>query len=468
MSIAFNFRTLAVLLLAAPAARAQNLDAIPQLQDAFLSSQIANMSLGEVARANAGKSTARPAGTASLAYTSTPALRARTVQAYVDRLKPTNPTAAQAVVASLGPGKNDYGPVYLQMTKDSGLRENDAADNLASFLILGWMIVNNVQDGNAITVPMARGVRAQITPLLAANTKLRTAGAAGQVGEEMKLQFVLLQGGWQSALKENTLAAYRQGIAAMFKNKYGMDLSLFKLTDQGLVAKSGAAASGGAAGAAPTTKTAVATAPAAPSGTGAAAGAQWFFRSVGDAYGGITFEPVALLANGQYCDVGETPLETLNPAADKAKRPAAWGTWRKNGSAVVLTGSKGHTASYTLGSGSWFPAYAAGAVPLQRTYKNSRGGSMGGATSLVISKLNFLDDSHFSEGADGGVVTANAAGGSRRSASGTYRLQGHTLTLTYADGRTVRKSFAIGAAGTPAHADNSMIFIGGDAYIEDK
>jgi hypothetical protein len=122
---------------------------------------------------------------------------------------------------------------------------------------------------------------------------------------------------------------------------------------------------------------------------------------------------VALLANGQYCDVGEGPLESLNPAADKAKRPAAWGTWRKSGNAVVLTNHKNQSNSYTLGTGSWFPAYAAGAVPLKRTYKNSSGGSVGGTTSLVISKLTFLDGSHFTAGADGGIVTANAAGGSR-------------------------------------------------------
>ena len=465
MRIAFNSYALAVLLLtAAPAAHAQNMDAMPQLQNAYMSSHIANLSLDEVVRGNASAASGKTKS-ASLAYTSTPALRARTVQGYVDRLKPKNPAAAQAVAASLGPGKNDYGPVYLQMTKDSGLRENDAADNLASFLILGWMIVNNVQDGNAITVPMARGVRAQMVPHLAANSQFKAPGAAAQVGEEMKLQFVLFQGGWQAAIKGNTLPAYRQGIATIFKNQYGMDLNRFTLTDQGFAAKGSAAASAGAAG---TTGKTTATPATAATGTGAAAGAQWFFRSVSDAYGGITFEPVALLAGGQYCDVSDSPLESINPTADKAKRPAAWGTWRKNGSAVVLTNYKGQSNSYTLGTGSWFPAYAAGAVPLKRAYKNSSGGSVGGATSLVISKLNFVDGSHFTEGADGGVISANAAGGSRRSASGTYRLQGHTLTLTYADGRTVRKSFAIGAQGTPARPSNSLIFIGGDAYTQDK
>ena len=78
-----------------------------------------------------------------------------------------------------------------------------------------------------------------------------------------------------------------------------------------------------------------------------------------------------------------------------------------------------------------------------------------------------MDGSHFTEGQNAGIVSGNAAGGNRRSTGGTYRLQGHTLTLTYEDGRTVRKSFALGATGSPARATNTMIFIGGDVYTDE-
>jgi hypothetical protein len=249
-----------------------------------------------------------------------------------------------------------------------------------------------------------------------------------------------------------------------------MDLSQLRLTPQGFVAKGATAtasrpATNGTAAAAAASSSAAT--PATASGSGLAAGAQWFFRSVSGGTGGISFEPVALLANGQYLDLGSEPLEAVNLAADKAKRPAAWGSWRKNGSTFVLTDYKGRPASYTLGTGSWFPAYPAGAVPLKRAYQNASGGSVGVATSLVISKIQFLDGTHFQEGKDAGIISANAAGGSKRSGSGTYRLQGHTLTLTYTDGRTVRKSFALGAEGTPARASNKIIFIGGDAYTDD-
>jgi hypothetical protein len=182
---------------------------------------------------NAGRSftATRPAASASTAYMPTPALRQQTVQGYVDRLKTSNPTSAQAVATVFGPGKYDYNQTYREILKGTGLRENDAADALACYMIMGWAIVHNVQDGRAITVPMAQGVRAQVAPLLASNPQMRT--RAAQVGEELKLQTVLVQGGWQSASREGKLAAYQQGINNLFKTQYSIDMSQFKLANQG-------------------------------------------------------------------------------------------------------------------------------------------------------------------------------------------------------------------------------------------
>lgn len=456
---------LALLLAATTPAQAQ--DAPPPMFDGLAGSMAMNKLLFD-------NTTGRAAGsrgtTKSLAYVPSAALRQKTVQGYVDRLKTKNPAASQAVATAFGPGKNDYGTVYRGLIDGYNLRENDAVDAMTAYLVLGWMIVNNVQNDKAVTAAMVQGVRTQVAPHLTANAKLTAPGVAAQVGEEMKLQSVIVQGGWQSAVKEGTLPAYRQGIASLFKTQYGLDLSQLKLTSQGFVGKgapstvSRPAANGTAA---TTAVPAAAATPAAAIGSGLAAGAQWFFRAVSGGGGGIAFEPVALLANGQYLEIGSEPLEAVNLAASKAARPTAWGSWRKNGSTLVLTNYKGQPASYTLGSGSWFPAYPAGGVPLKRAYKNASGGSVGVATSLVISKIQFLDGTHFQEGKDAGIISANAAGGSKRSGSGTYRLQGHTLTLTYADGRTVRKSFALGAEGTPARASNKIIFIGGDAYTDE-
>jgi hypothetical protein len=172
-----------------------------------------------------------------LAYTSTPALRQQTVQGYVTRLKPTNPAAAQAISSVFGPGKYDYGQVYRTLIDGHGLRDNNAADALTAFMLVGYMIVNDVRDDKSITPTKAQAVRAQLTPLLTQNQLLSKPGAVAQTGEEMKLQTVIIQGGWQSALKENTLPAYRQSIATLFSTQYGLDLRQLRLTDSGFAGR---------------------------------------------------------------------------------------------------------------------------------------------------------------------------------------------------------------------------------------
>jgi hypothetical protein len=461
-SLSVRFKELLLALLLAPAAvRAQGyMSMAPTMFGTQLSFSAVTAGIGHD---GASPEKTDAAGKTSLAYVPSAALKQQTVQGYANRLQAKNPAASQAVAANFGPGKYDYGTLYKGLIDGYNLRENDAVDALTAYLVLGWMIVNNVQSDNAVTAAMVQGVRAQLAPRLATNTQLTAPGAAAQVGEEMKLQSVIVQGGWQSAIKEGTLPAYRQGIAALFNTQYGMELSQLKLTPQGFAAKAGpATASKPAANGA-----SIATPAATPAGSGAAAGAQWFFRAVSSGSGGVAFEPVVLLANGQYFDIGPEPLESVNPAAAKAAHPAAWGSWRKNGAAFVLTDYKGQAHDYTLGSGNWFPAYAAGAAPLKRAYENTSGGSVGTATSLFINKIQFVDATHFRQGENMGVTAPNAAGGRTSSASGTYRLQGHTLTLTYADGHTVRKSFALGAGGSPAHAVNTLIFIGGDAYTDE-
>ncbi|GAB3638447.1 hypothetical protein GCM10027422_40370 [Hymenobacter arcticus] len=442
-------------------------DAGISMSDATMRAMPFNLMMNHLKDKGTKNGAARPASAkaASLAYTPTPALRQKTVQGYADRLKAKNPAAAQAVAASFGPGKNDYGTVYRGLIDGYNLRENDAVDATTAYLTLGWMIVHNVQNDKAVTPAMVQGLRAQLAPRLATNPKLTTPGAAAQVGEEMKLQSVVVQGGWLAAIKEGTLPAYRQGIAAMFKNQYGLDFGQLKLTPQGF-AGAGTAAVAANKSAPNATSSTTPAATAAPVGSGLAAGAQWFFRAVSGG-SGVAFEPVVLLANGQYFDIGDEPLESVNPAAAKAARPAAWGSWRKNGAAFVLTNYQGQPHDYTLGSGNWFPAYAAGAAPLKRAYENTSGGSVGVASSLFINKIQFVDATRFRQGENMGVSAPNAAGGRASSASGTYRLQSHTLTLTYADGHTVRKSFALGAEGSPTHAVNTLIFIGGDAYTDE-
>lgn len=196
----------------------------------------------------------------------------------------------------------------------------------------------------------------------------------------------------------------------------------------------------------------------------------WFFRAISGYPAAVSFEPVVLFKNGEYVEVGEEPLEELNVAQSKSSRPAAWGTWQKKGQTYYLTNAKKQSNDYQLGAGNWFPAYPfTDAIKLKKGYERVSGGAYGnGTNALAITKINFLDATHFSQGMNMGISTPNAAAGKKTNASGTYKLFGNTLELTYADGNVVKRSFAFGATGAPAKPTATLIFIGGDAYTDDE
>ncbi|MFD2287127.1 hypothetical protein GJU39_10790 [Pedobacter petrophilus] len=219
-------------------ARAQDLGPVIDMSVIVNNAGLQSVEMAERKRAGmpdkySGKSTAKTRS-ANFSYVPNEALRKKTVNNYVAKLKRYNPAVATTVAQNFAPGKFDYSDLYQQANKSSGLKENDAADVLAVYIILNWMIVNNVKDGNAITVPMARGVPTQTASIMANNQKLSTPGMAAQIGEQLKLNTIILQTGWIQSIKDKTDETYRQKIAANFKSLYHFDIGQMKLTDKGL------------------------------------------------------------------------------------------------------------------------------------------------------------------------------------------------------------------------------------------
>ncbi|MFC6102335.1 hypothetical protein [Olivibacter domesticus] len=196
----------------------------------------------------------------------------------------------------------------------------------------------------------------------------------------------------------------------------------------------------------------------------------WFFRSVSGYPVSIVFEPIALFKNGDYFEVGEEPLEELDIEVSKIKKPEAWGRWNLTNGTYFLTNSKGKTHGYKLGEGNWFPAFGyEDTFKLKQQYERTSGGDYGNGTqSLAISKIRFLDDNLFTEGLNTGIATPNAAAWKKSEHAGTYKIKGHTLILHYTNGKEIHRSFAIGASGRPPKPTTNMIFIGGDAFIDNE
>jgi len=179
-------------------------------------------------KAAAGATSARKL---NLAYTPSAALQQQTLQNLVTKMHSKNAQAAQAVNNALGSGKASYGQLFSQLVHESGLPANNAATALAAYLEIGYMIVNNVQTG--ITPAMDRGLQQQSAGILSQNRSLTAPATIAKLGEEMKLQAVVLYLGWQDMLKNPVqLPQFRTGIAQQFK-AMGLDMGKVKLTEKG-------------------------------------------------------------------------------------------------------------------------------------------------------------------------------------------------------------------------------------------
>jgi len=172
----------------------------------------------------------------NLAYSPTAALQQQTVRDLGQQLQARSPAAVQAFNNTFGPGKADYGQLFQEMVKQSGLPANNAATAFAAYVEIGYMIVNDVQSESTITPTMDRALQRQMTSLLNQNNKLTSPSAIAKFGETTKLQAILLYVGWQDARKSGQASQFRSNIAQQFR-KQGLDLSLVKLTAQGMSRK---------------------------------------------------------------------------------------------------------------------------------------------------------------------------------------------------------------------------------------
>ena len=184
----------------------------------------------------AGGMTARkpiPAGDIRLSYTPTPEIRRAALAGYLARIRQKSPDNAQVMAAQFA--RNDYTKVYHDLIAGSTIRENDAVDVVTAYTLLGWQIANEVRNG--ISDRQFEGVRRQMAPPLAANPRIADPRNRASLGEEMKLMYITVLAGWQSAAKDGSSKACSDGITATFKQQSGRDLRALKLTDAGFVPK---------------------------------------------------------------------------------------------------------------------------------------------------------------------------------------------------------------------------------------
>lgn len=203
------------------------------VQSATLSAQIGNLSLGQVARDGSGRGApiAPRAGgpTGAMTYRVTPAISQAAVRGYIARASKKNPQAAKHMGDQFA--KHDYRAAYRGLIAGTGLRENDALDALTAYTALGWMITHNAfSDPDPAAL---KGLRAQLAPRFDRTSAFSDPGTRAALGEELKLLFVTLHSGWQSAKREGALSQYSGGVAQLFRRQGGADLTQVKLGPAG-------------------------------------------------------------------------------------------------------------------------------------------------------------------------------------------------------------------------------------------
>lgn len=234
---------LSMLWLSALAARAQSVELTMDIFTSSVLSQTTTLLNNNAVMAAARNAEAEKRGgkvattkrSISLAYTPTPALKQQTVQNLARQLQTRNAAAGQAITNAFGPGKTDYNQLFGQMVQQSGLPANNAATAFAAYLEIAYVAVNNVPEASVMPA-MDRALQRQAAGILSGNTALASAAAVAKLGEELKLQAVVLYLGWQTAKKNGQEAPFRSNIASTFKSK-GLDLSALRLTGNGLVKK---------------------------------------------------------------------------------------------------------------------------------------------------------------------------------------------------------------------------------------
>jgi hypothetical protein len=157
---------------------------------------------------------------AALGYAPDPDVHQKVVADLVARVNAKNPDGGRDLQAAFA--KYDYDQLYDGIAGPYGLSGNDTGNAMAAYLMLGWLIANGQQDvpgGKATTM----AVRAQVAGALSENST-GSNGSRAELGEELKLQFVVAHAGWLSSMRARSGQPYADRIARQFEQIYGIDL----------------------------------------------------------------------------------------------------------------------------------------------------------------------------------------------------------------------------------------------------
>lgn len=349
-----------------------------------------------------------------------------------------------------------------------GYSGTNLADVATAYHILLWEVVN----GEEFPLEHASALNEQLRGHLLANAQLATgAEALKQAWAEAAVYEAVLSSQLQNALRDEGggryLTALRDEVHRSIASR-GLDLRNLVPTAEGFVATQLAdevTAPSGTQG--PVEQPSL---PAPVSGVGQDAFAGiYLFTVYGYGVGGgvsVRHQPYVFFGNGWAHKGVDGPPAEIDP---ERRVGDEWLRWRVEGDEYVLTEAGGEERRY--GSGRVYKTFPAGVgESLQGTWRALSGGgntALGGnAMIYAASAIEFMADGRFELRESSGGSNAEAGwrttAGARRASSGRYHLSGHTIELTFEDGRKEVHGFYF----FPNHGekDTKALGLGGVTY----
>jgi hypothetical protein len=364
--------------------------------------------------------------------------------------------------------------LYGRVEDKYNIPKNDLAGAAAVFILMS----HNAYSGGDQPAEMIAPLAAQLRSAMASNPSI--SGLSNRDKQDMFEQFAIIGmfvEGTRFALQSQPNAK----ISANLKIAGSGYLQAFLKTDPAKIrfSNKGMFIEGAASEAAPPTIAANKPGAKPVSGGGATSNAiktadgiqtVGFDTKTGMGYGGmLTFnpEPVVLFRNGDALRDAEGLNFAGGLAAHKSANPDDWTKWRRSGAAIEIMKSDGwKKITYTK----TMDRLPKGFV-LQGNYRSTSGtGSLatgGGDAVIAWSNMSFDTQGGFLSGRGAGASSYSGSGsvvtsGQAPNEHGRYSINGYTLMLNYADGRTERRMIVTDPANTKA------IWLDGTGYTKRK
>lgn len=186
------------------------------------------------------------------------------------------------------------------------------------------------------------------------------------------------------------------------------------------------------------------------------------------------FDPYIFYKNGIVLRDFEAPPAEIDVAAFSRQNPHDWGKWRRSGAETLIYWNGARDGKpFHVDTKDIQPAIPGRrGLRLSGKYSSLSGGgntAFGGDVTVFSSRdLIFAPDGRFAtRSAGGGGSSTVTALSTSPTESGTYAIDGYSITLKFRNGQTVRKAFVIFGSGKGKPVDNSVIHIGGRTYTRD-